>query len=120
MPVARLRFQDKPPAKAPKRLRDLYFEATGVRQLQVKISGKSGVEAFGFSYAGTPVLMSQNQGVFNAKIGRKALLEWVMVGQPGGSMKVTVSDGSIVVAERVKSEILPPYAEGYDALEILV
>lgn len=119
MKPVRLRFQASAPSKAPKRLQELYFSVSGTRQFQIEVSVKNGVDMFGFSFAGTPVLMSHNRGWFNGQIGRKGLLEWVMVGQPGGSMKVTVSDGGKVVAERTASTILPPHAEGYDALEIL-
>ena len=79
MKPVRLRFQASAPSKAPKRLQKLYFSASGTKQFQIEVSAKNGVDMFGFYFAGTPVPMSHNRGLFNGQIGRKGLLEWVMI-----------------------------------------
>jgi len=116
----RLRFVKSPPKSPPTRIaRTLFADAGGV-ELAVKVSSKSQIQAYGFAYGGAPVVMSSGQGSFFAIPGQKKLLEWVMVGAPGGNMNVKVTNGQQTVAERTKSTIPAGFGKGYDALDILV
>ena len=116
----RLRFAKSPPKAAPDRVARTLFPDGNRLELVVKVTGKSGIEAYGFAFAGAPVVMSGGEGAFFATRGDKRLLEWVMVGQPGGHMKVTVENGEQTVAERDESTIPAGFGKGYDALDILV
>lgn len=89
-------------------------------ELLVEVSDKNGIKGYGFAFVGVPVPMKSGKGVFHAPAGKKKLLEWVMVGEPNGYMKVTVTRGGAVVKERAKSTIPAPEREGYDAFEIEV
>ena len=97
----------------------LFGTATSV-ELKVKVSDRAGVRSYGFAFDGAPVPMSNAQGTFLAPAGKKKLLEWVMRGDPGGTMKVVVSRDGTTIEERAKSTIEPPFGEGYDAFEIEV
>lgn len=99
---------------------ELLFGTASSIELRVKVSDKDGIRAYGFAFDGVAVPMSRGEGRFFAPAGQKKLLEWVMVGNPGGSMKVTVTRDGNVVAQRDKSTIPPPLGKGYDALEIEV
>jgi hypothetical protein len=89
-------------------------------ELEVRVSGEDGVRSYGFAYEGVPVGMSADRGRFRATKNRKGLLEWVMLGDPGGKMKVEVLREGTAIKTRESSEIVPPEIEGYDAFEILV
>jgi hypothetical protein len=89
-------------------------------ELKVRVSGEDGIRSYGFAYEGVPIGMSHDQGTFRATQNRKGLLEWIMVGDPGGKMKVEVLRDGTAVKTRESSEIVPPEIEGYDAFEILV
>lgn len=108
------------PRSTPARIRGAIFETAGSIELKVKVSERTGVKAYGFAFAGAPVPMSQGQGKFFTTPSGEKLLEWVMVGDPGGTMKVTVTRDGTKVKEREKSTIPPPGTEGYDAFKIRV
>ena len=114
-----LRFIEAAPGRIPLRVARTRFTAAGGTELTVTVSDRPGVAAYSFAFGGAPVPISHDTGTFKAIPGSKALLEWVMIGSPGGTMKVDVTreDGT-VVATRERSLIVPPYGEGYDALEI--
>ena len=99
------------------------FHADGAVEMQAKVSDKAGIDAYGFAYGGVAVPMKNGSGKFFASATDESnLLEWVMIGDPGGTMKVVVtriSDGG-TVAERDTSTIPPPKTKGYDALQIIV
>jgi hypothetical protein len=108
------------PRKPPKRVLLAMFsehDDDGV-EMQIEVSDRNGVNAYGFAYAGAPVPMSGGKGVFFASPTVEKLLEWVMVGNPGGYMKVVVKRGQTIVRQRDKSTIAPPYGEGYDAFKL--
>jgi hypothetical protein len=90
-------------------------------ELEVRVSvTDASIRSYGFAYGGTPVGMSGGRGAFKAVKNKKQLLEWVMVGDPGGKMKVEVLRDGEVIKTRESSEIVPPEIQGYDAFEILV
>jgi hypothetical protein len=89
-------------------------------ELKIKAVKGPGVKAYGFAYDRVPVPMTNGQGKFWAVREQLKLLEWVMVGDPGGTMKVTVTQGTIVVDQRDASTIPPGFSKGYDAFEIQV
>ena len=89
-------------------------------ELRVEVSDRDRVNAYGFAFDGVPVPMSQGRGKFFAPLGQTRSLEWVMVGDPGGSMHVKVTRAGVVVKERVKSTIPDGSAKGYDAFDITV
>ena len=91
----------------------------GSVELLVTVSEKNDIKGYGFAYDGVAVPMSGGKGTFHAQPGTK-LLEWVMIGESNGTMKVVVTNGETVVASRDKSTIVPPETKGYDALEIEV
>jgi metacaspase-1 len=92
--------------------------ARGEVELEIRVSGKDGIRLYGFAYAGSPVGMSGDRGIFRAVRNERRLLEWVMVGDPGGKMKVEVLRDGTPIETRESSEIVPPEIEGYDAFEI--
>ena len=108
------KYRPAPPAH----VKLLMFGSDSSVELLITVSDKSDIRAYGFAYDGVPVSMSGGKGKFHAETGVMKLLEWVMVGEPGGTMKVVVTNGDTVVASRDKSTITPPYAKGYDAFEI--
>jgi hypothetical protein len=89
-------------------------------QLVVSVSEKDGVKGYGFAYAGVPVPMNLGKGKFFAVKDKAGLLEWGMIGNPGGTMKVEVLRDGTAIKTRNKSEIVPPFDKGFDAFEILV
>lgn len=109
----------KKPQRIPAHVESLIFGLVAGIELRVKVSEKDGIRQYGFSIDGAPVPMTGGQGKIHAPPGVKKLLEWVMVGNPGGSMKVTVTRDGTTVKER-KSTIPPPFGKGYDAFEIEV
>lgn len=96
----------------------LFGVATSV-ELVVKVSDSS-VKAYSFAFDGVPVPMRGGRGAFFAQPDEKKLLKWVMLGDPGATMKVTVTRDGKTVKERAKSTITPPLGKGFDALEIEV
>lgn len=110
------------PAGAPENVALAFFsdEAAETVELVIKVSDFDRVKAYGFAYDRTPVPMRRGRGKFFAVAGTKKLLEWVMVGESGGGMKVIVTQGTETVAERQKSTIPNGYSKGYDAFEIEV
>jgi hypothetical protein len=95
-----------------------FAELDSAVQLDVAVADRAGVKAYGFAFDGAPVPMSQGKGKFSAQSGQKKFLEWVMIGDPGGTMKVTVSRDGQAVKEREKSTIPDSGSKGYDAFEI--
>ena len=89
-------------------------------ELLVGVTDRDGVNAYGFAWGGAPVPMKGGKGKFFASPGVTKLLEWVMVGDPGGTMHVTVTRDGATVEEREKSTISPPGTKDYDAFEIKV
>lgn len=89
-------------------------------ELVVKVSEKNGVKGYGFAYDGQAVPMSQGKGKFRAPKNQTKRLEWVMIGNPGGTMKVEVLRGTTVIQSRAASQIVPPLGEGLDAFNITV
>lgn len=107
-------------AEIPMRIASVLLGAASAVELTIKVSDRTGVKKYGFAYGGAPVAMSGGTGKFFATSHDKQLLEWVMVGDPDGFMKVTVSRIGETIAERAKSTIPKPETKGYDALEIEV
>lgn len=89
-------------------------------ELSIRVSNRTSVTGYGFAYAGKPVVMQGGEGHFTAVRGKSRLLEWGMVGEPGGWMTVEVLRGDAVFKKRDKSEIVPPYTKGYDAFAVVV
>ena len=89
-------------------------------ELQIKVSEKSGVKAYGFAYDGKAVIMNRGTGKFKAIKNQTKLLEWGMLGDPGGTMKVEVLRDKTAICTRAKSKIVPPFEQGLDAFEIKV
>lgn len=114
------RFLDTPPASAPQRVRQVHFGAGVQVALSIAVSNLDGVKVYSFAYDGVPVPLSGGKGSFYAIEGQKKLLEWIMSGEGGGTMKVVVTNGAAVIAQRDKSTITLPGPNGYDAFEILV
>jgi hypothetical protein len=116
-----LRFHLNAPKNAPKYVRETLGLTSGQVELQIKVTEINGVSGFGFAFGKSPVPMDNYKGQFHATPEKQGLLQWVMVGDPGGTMHVTVTDSSgKVVAERKASTISPPDSKAYDALGILV
>ena len=88
--------------------------------LEVRVSAPEGIQAYGFAYGGKPVIMHGGEGQFVAVSGKSRLLEWGMVGEPGGHMTVEVLRDGAVIKKREKSEIVPPMTKGYDAFAIVL
>ncbi len=87
--------------------------------LTVSVSDRSGgMKMYGFAFQSVPVAMSNHKGNFSVVPGEKGLLKWVMIGDPGSTMKVTVKRGDDVIAERNESKIEPPLGKAFDALLI--
>jgi hypothetical protein len=105
------------PHGAPVHIAAAAFGVGATVELRVKVSAKAGVRAYGFAFGGAPVVMSNGQGRFFAPQGQAKRLEWVMVGEPGGTMQVTVTQDGAPLEDR-QSKIAPPYGKGYDAFDI--
>ncbi len=88
--------------------------------LEVAVSDRHDIAAYGFAFDGKPVAMSGGKGVFKAFPDRKKLLEWVMLGEAGGTMKVEVLRDGVAIYTRDASTIPPPLAKGYDAFLVEV
>lgn len=88
--------------------------------LLVTVSERNGIDAYNFAYAGVPVPMSSGRGTFYATKGRQGRLEWAMIGEGGGTMKVVVTRDGELVKQRDKSTIPNPGPGGFDAFQILV
>lgn len=104
----------------PKRFAAVVSGAADGVELQVAVSELSGVRAYGFAYNGVAVPLHNGKGAFFARPNVEKLLEWVMVGDPGGTMKVVVSRGGQPIRTREKSTIAPPLGEGYDFFRLTV
>ena len=104
----------------PARVENVLSSTGGGIELHFKVSEKDGIQSYGFSYGGVPVPKSNDEGVFFAQAGISKKLEWGMVGNPGGSMKVTVTRDGTKIKEREKSTIPPPLGVGYDYFTITV
>lgn len=94
------------------------FGADDHVELVVTVSDRTDVKGYGFAFDGIPVLMSRGKGKFNAQRGETNRLEWVMLGEPNGSMKVTVTQDGETLEERAQSTIPNNVIKGFDALEI--
>ncbi|WP_430424663.1 hypothetical protein [Phenylobacterium sp.] len=119
MPGAKNAAEFKP-GKPPKRVLLVMFsehDDDGV-ELSIEVSDLHGVDSYSFSFDGVPVPMSGGRGIFFASPTVEKLLEWVMLGNPGGYMKVVVKRGETVLRQRDTSTIAPPYGEGYDAFKL--
>lgn len=111
------------PKGAPKNVALAHFSeaAPETVELTIKVSDRDRIKGYGFAYDRSPVPINGGRGKFFAVLGAKnKLLEWVMIGDPGGSMKVTVTRGAVTVDERKKSTIPNGYNKGYDAFNIEV
>src|SRR5688572_23285888 len=87
--------------------------------LDVAVSARSNVSAYQMVYGGAVVPMNHNLGQIIHPQGETHHLEWSMIGEPGGSMKVEVKDpGGTVVAVRNASKIPNSTPAGYDRLKI--
>ena len=89
-------------------------------KLSIRATDKKGIRTSGFAYNGITVRMSGGKGSFEAEPNVTRLLEWAMVGDPGGSMKVEVLREGAAIYTREKSEIVQPYSKAVDAFEIKV
>lgn len=114
-----LKVGNQAPAAAPANVALTAFGDGETVELRVKVSDKVGVRAYGFAFDGVPVVMQSGRGRFFAPKREAKLLEWVMIGDPGGAMRVSVTRDGTAVQEREASTIAPPFAKGYDAFEIL-
>lgn len=115
--------QDAEAAPLSRRFRRILQQQVDGRtvRLTVKVSGHDRVNVIAFAYHGMPVPLVGDRGEFNADRGvENRFLEWTMIGQPGGTVKVVVSDGFSDLYTRDKSKIVPPYNEGWDAFRIVV
>ena len=103
----------------PARIVDALIGDSSSIELRVKVE-RNTVKAYGFSYDGWPVALRNNIGTFPVIPGEEKLLEWVMVGDGGATMKVTVTRNGKLVKERAESKIPLGYSKGYDAFQIKV
>ena len=92
--------------------------AAATVDLEIKVSARDGINGYGFAYDGVPVPMSAGKGKFPAVKGKPGRLEWLMRGNPGGTMKVEVLRDGTAIHTREKSTIVPPFGTGLDAFEI--
>lgn len=104
----------------PPQVKAAHFNVDAGIELKIKVSERNGVQRYGFAYDGVAVPMRNGAGTFFATKDKEALLEWVMEGLPGGTMKVSVTRNGTAVKERDKSTIPAPYARGYDAFKLKV
>ncbi|MFL6726346.1 MAG: hypothetical protein ACJ8FS_07525 [Sphingomicrobium sp.] len=104
----------------PAHFQQLLFGSPSSIELLVTVSDISDIKQYGFAYDGASVPMSRGKGTFYAQPSVTKLLEWGMRGEPGGTMKVVVTNGDTTVAKRDKSMIVPPEDSGYDAFQITV
>ena len=109
----------QPDAAVPEHL-ELLFETTSDILLKIQVSDPTDISGYGFAYAGVAVKMSLGQGHFNAKKGVQGRLEWVMVGNPGGHMKVTVTRDGKAIRERPASTIPAPKKKAWDRFDLQV
>lgn len=106
--------------KAPLRKHQAMFATESTIALVVTVSDEVDITSYGFSFAGAPVPWGDDSGNIYATPGVKQLLEWGMIGESDGSMKVTVTRDGVQVAQRPKSAIPTGETGGYDAMYILV
>lgn len=109
----------QPNADVPKHL-DLLFDTASDILLKIKVTDPTGISQYGFAYAGVDVKMSLGEGQFNAKSGVEGRLEWIMIGDPGGHMKVTVTRDGKAIRERLASTIPAPRKKGWDRFDLTV
>jgi len=108
------------PRKLPKRVAKVLFESAEVVELHIKVSEKSNILTYGFTYGGVVVPIHNDEGKFFATPDTEQFLAWVMIGDPGGTMKVEVTRNERVLYNRPRSRIPPPLTKGYDRFRIKV
>ena len=86
--------------------------------LEIVVSHLNGIADYGFAFDGQPVATSGGKGIFKAVPDRKKLLEWVMIGDPGATMKVEILRNGAAIYTRDASTIPPPLGKAYDAFMI--
>lgn len=97
------------------------FGAAATTELLITVSEEVDIKMYGFSYAGAPVPWGNgDEGKFHVNPGDRKLLEWAMVGEELGHMKVTVTRDGNQVAQRPKSQIPEGETSAYDAMYIKV
>ena len=89
-------------------------------ELTITITAKTDIEYYTFAFNGRRIAMDHttDTGTFDVDTPVNDYLEWWMVGEPGGSMKVEVSRGEEVIATRDYSDIPGSKAGGFDRLRI--
>jgi hypothetical protein len=118
-----LEAQNAAPKRLPKRLMTTLSGGPNTVELQVEVSDNNGVENYRFAFGGVPVPVPVPVGIgkFHAGLGDTSKrLEWFMWGEPGGTMKVTVTRGDDVIRQRDASQIVPPETRGYDYFNVAV
>jgi hypothetical protein len=103
----------------PKRNRPLAASADAIIEMQIEVSEKNGIRGYGFSFDGDAVVMSDGKGEFSIPKNQTKFLKWVMIGDPGSTMKVVVSRDGTAKYTREKSPIIAPFSEGRDEFRIL-
>ncbi len=88
--------------------------------LLVRVSKQNGISGYQFFFLDAPVPMAMNQGVIHAPEGPANRLSWIMIGEPGGWMKVEVLHDDDVVMARNHSAIPNSASGGDDSLPIQV
>jgi hypothetical protein len=88
-------------------------------EMKIEVSDLNGVKGYGFAFDGKPIVMSRRKGTFSTPQGEEKILEWIMKGNPSGTMKVVVSRADVAKYTRNTSTIAPPFGEGFDAFKIL-
>ncbi|MBV9884252.1 MAG: hypothetical protein JO276_14675 [Sphingomonadaceae bacterium] len=89
-------------------------------KLDVVVSSKANISGYHMVFRGTGVDMEDDRGeITHPGGGAQHYLEWSMLGEPGGSMKVQVlRKNGDVVAARNASKIPNGAPVGYDRIKV--
>lgn len=86
----------------------------------VKVTNRKKVKQYGFAFDRVQVpIKTGGVGTFQAVAGETKLLEWIMIGDPGGSMTVALYDVNGNELDRHEPSSMPDDdTRGYDAFEV--
>lgn len=85
--------------------------------LVVKVSNVVDIANYAFVFSGTGVAMNHATGEGTFKADRNGRLDWVMWGEPEGSMTVEVKRGAEAIASK-GSDIPSDASSGHDSLDL--
>lgn len=86
--------------------------------LKVEVSDLNNVFGYAFSFLGKPVGMTNGEGEIEWDDSHPEWLQWHMVGDPGGWMKVEVFKGKKVISKREQSKLPNSRGLGFDEIPI--